>query len=109
MERPPGWGAALHPSCRHKYLALQEQLLASPSTAGTGAVGSPLPAAKGRQRRGSGSLTPSLDDPWEKAVGGKPLRPGDSRHLAAAGAEPSVSEHPSVVQEGAGARSWSCR
>lgn len=43
------------------------------------------------------------------SLGEKPLRPGDSRHLTAAGAEPSVSEHPSAVQEGAGARSWSCR
>lgn len=37
MERPPGRGAALHPSCRHKYLTLQKQLLVFPFMAGTGA------------------------------------------------------------------------
>lgn len=46
MERPPGRGAALHPSCRHKYLALQEQLLASPSTAGTRSCGEPISIRK---------------------------------------------------------------
>lgn len=41
MERPPGQGAALCPSCRHKYLALHEQLPTFPSTTGTRSWGSP--------------------------------------------------------------------
>lgn len=52
MERPPGRAVALHPSCQHKYLALQEQLLASPSTAGTGNRREPTASGKGEAEKG---------------------------------------------------------
>lgn len=94
MERPPGWGTALHPSCRHKYLTLQKQLCFPPWQAQE-----PTTSRKGEAE--VNSLTPSAGDLWVKVVGREPASPGDSQHPTAAGTKPGALEYPFTVQAGA--------